>query len=113
MDSRTELTLSARKIARALMNYANDRGWGPDDYKVYARLNPDWGRIHVVFAARGFERTDNFEDYKNVLNYLKTVFEEDPDLANSISLVIRDFNSIRDPGILGIGWEFMEVNAGS
>src|SRR4051794_29687821 len=95
-----------RRIANALMKYAESRGWNSGDWRVYMRSEDDWDFVHVVLVAREFEGRDNFEAYSEVWKELQKDLVDQPELLNSIGLVVQDFRQAEGRGIFGIGPEY-------
>jgi hypothetical protein len=102
------LRRAVRGIAKNLMKYAQAQGWGPDDYLIYYRTNPNWDQVHFLFAARAFEGRDKFESYVAVRKYLEEELGDDTDLLGTLSLVIRDFAQLAKGGIYSVGPEYKE-----
>ena len=89
-----------------MRKYADERDWGSEDYRVYMRSEDDWNFVHVVLVARAFEGRDNFAVYSEVLDFLQKHLADQPDLLNSMGLVVMDFKQADDRGIFGIGPDY-------
>jgi hypothetical protein len=109
MDNVTALNMAARKVAHALMRYAEKKGWRPDDYRVYVRFNEDWDTMHFVLVSREFEGQDNYESYQDVWRHLEDSLKDDPELLRSIYLVVKDFKQAEQGGIFGVGPDYDQV----
>jgi hypothetical protein len=106
--SSPRLVMARRKLANALMKYAEKMGWKANDYKVFMRPNPDWNRIHVVFVAHAFEGRDYYKNYAAVMAHLSNEMKDDVEILNSVNLVLRDFKQIEEGGFFGIGPDYSE-----
>lgn len=110
MDQSPAAAFARRKIANALMAYAQKHGWGHQDYEVWMRPNLEWGRIHVVLVARAFQGRDRFESYSEVREFLEHELKDDPELVDAIGLVLKDPQQAAEGGIFGIGPDYELVN---
>jgi hypothetical protein len=100
---------AVRRVADILGDYARKQGWGSDEFRLLFSVNEDWGKIHVVFLARGFEGRDPHKRYAEVDQYLRKNLREEPELFQSIGLVIRTFKQLEEGGPYAIGPGYEEV----
>ena len=52
MDSETAMKRVVAEVANALSNYAEQRGWKPNDYWIYYNINAEWDVVHLIFVSR-------------------------------------------------------------
>ena len=100
---------AVRHVADLLWEYGREQGWGPDDSRLFFRVNGAWGNIHVVFVAHGFEGHDPFESYSSVMQFLRDRLRDEPEQFGSIGLVIRTFKQFEEGGLHGIGPSYVEI----
>jgi hypothetical protein len=103
------LDRAVQRTAAVLRDYAREQGWGPEDFRLYASVSPEWEHIHVIFVSKGFEGRDYYESYASVKDYLSKRLADSPDLANALGLVIRDFKQVEQGGFYGIGPDYSEI----
>jgi hypothetical protein len=106
MATDTTMRRAVREIAGAMTKYAHSQGWGDEDYWIYFNTNPEWGRIHFVFVAKGFDGRDSYERYKSVWDFLGKELGQDREILNSLNLVVNGKNEVDRGGIYRIGPEY-------
>src|SRR5512135_3310632 len=109
MTQRSALKRWIRTLAAALQAFATEKGWKPDEYHVYVRVNKSAGRIHCILEAPGFEGIGDFERYVEVRSYLESRLRDDSDLFQALGLVVRIPRQIEEGGLDEIGPEYTEV----
>jgi hypothetical protein len=105
----TALKRPILRIASALQSFAEEKGWAPEDYQTYVRVNQSAGRIHIIFVARGFEGTSDFARYAEVRSYLENKLKDATTLFQAIGLVVRTPRQVAEGGIYAIGPDYIEV----
>jgi hypothetical protein len=107
MATETALRRAVRLVAGALTQYAQEQGWRDEDYWIYYSINPHWGgRVHFVFVARGFDGRDDYESYRSVWRHLQRVLADEPDVLESLNLVVLGKNKVDEGGAYSIGPEY-------
>ncbi len=100
-----------RWVTRAFGQFAADQGWKPGDYQVFVDINEDWGKVHVILAARDFPGQTHREKWQYVMDYLLRNFgEEEPLLLQALGLILRTFDQIEEGGIYSINPQFVDVH---
>jgi hypothetical protein len=98
-------------IAQAFREYAADHNWDRRGYRILVRVNPDWGRVHVILAAKEFPGGSPQEQWSSVMDYLAEKFKDsDPQLTNSVSLTLMSFDEIEQGGIYALSPQFVDVD---
>jgi hypothetical protein len=97
---------AVREVAAALTKYAKAQNWGDEDYWIYYSTNPEWGRVHFVFVAKGFDGRESYERYKSVWDFLKKELEHESDILSSLNLVVNGKSEVDRGGIYRIGPEY-------
>ncbi|MEJ7639667.1 MAG: hypothetical protein WKF75_17255 [Singulisphaera sp.] len=111
MALESEVRQTLRWITQAFDRFAADCGWKSGEYQVLVRINQDWGRVHVILAAKEFPGGTEQEKWQKVMDYLVQKFGQDePGRLQSISLSIRTFDEIEEGGIYSISQKFMNVH---
>lgn len=95
-----DLKFAAREVAYALHKFARDqtppwrfakeKDFTQGDYYIDIVVNADWFRIYVTFVASGFRNRDRFERFKEVQDYLRERFHDNPSFLHAITLIVRD-----------------------
>jgi predicted trehalose synthase len=98
------------RIERAFREYAQDRHWSPDDYRVFVRLNQDWAQVHVVLVAKSYGGSDLDAEWERVMSFLDTRLSDLLDHLTSLNLTLRTFSQLEDGGIYRLGPDFVEVH---
>ncbi len=91
MAVETNLDQAAFRVADALHRFAASQGWPRESYRVFITVRPEWGTIHVVFLSDAFKQGGehaDYEHYDDVKDFLEQDMEDDPNLYDSISLVL-------------------------
>ncbi len=98
-------------VAQAFRDYAETQGWGEGDYRVFVRINPDWGQVHVVLAAKDFPGVTPLKQWSSVMDFLDERFRavDDPRAVKSVSLTLRTFDQIEENGVSTLSPQFVDV----
>lgn len=111
MALESEVRRTIRWITQAFDQFAADQGWSRGDYQVLVRINQDWGRVHLILAAKDFTGQTDQEKWQKVMDYLAEKFKQkEPSLLQSISLTIRSFDQIEQGGLYSISPQFVDVH---
>ena len=113
MGRGTIVRRAVRRIADALRAYADARGWSPEEFQVFARVNDRWGKIHIIFVSQRFENHPNFASYTSVRDFLRRELQDDPELDQAIGLVVRTPSQVEQGGIYAIGSGYVEIGTSS
>ena len=108
MAQSTILKRVVRRVAKALTDFARDKGWAPEDYRIYYRVNEVWDQVHFIFVAKAFESRSDFENYAEVRAYLEKSLADDPGLLKVIGLAVRSLSQVEKGGMHSIGPEYKE-----
>jgi hypothetical protein len=84
-------------------------GWGEGYCGIYARFDRKWGKIHLVFVAKGFGDGDYYRNYGLVMDYLEQRLRDDPDLFTAISLVIKTPSQADEGGMISAKRNYSQV----
>jgi|GEM_PF-1350724 len=106
--SANRLQRCLRLVAGALTKYAQDKGWKPDSFGIFYRVNEDWGRVHIIFVSEHIDPQTKYQNYVDVLGYLRQTLDEDADLLDNLSLVTRSQEQVNQGGIYEIGPGYRE-----
>lgn len=90
-------------IAPALDRFARSLGWKDHEYVIYYKTNPDWGRIHILFIAQGFNDRDEHQVTNEVWAHLQKELHDEPEILKSINLVVRSKKKVEEGGLYAIG----------
>jgi len=104
----TALKRALRLIAGALIDYAKDQGWSPEDYWIYYHINSRWDKIHITFVAKGLAGKGDFQNYASVRQYLESQLADEPELLNYMGLIVRSLKQVEEGGIYAIGPEYRD-----
>ncbi len=105
-----EVRQTIRWVTRAFGRFAADQGWKPGEYQVFIHINEDWGKVHVLLAAKDFPGQTELEKWQYVMHYLERHFgEEEPWLLKALGLILRTFDQIEEGGIYSISPQFVDV----
>lgn len=101
----------ARWIKSTLCNYAESQGWNREDYRVLIRFNADWGKVHVILAARAIDGERRGDAWSDVMSYLaKSYKKDDPRLKMSLSLSVFPFDEIESGGEHTVSPQFIDID---
>ena len=79
-----------RRVISTIRDYA-DRRFGSDHYRILVRLDPDWGKVHVIFAIPSLEaRGGEDRVWTDLKNYLLMRFRDEPEMAQSCLIRVED-----------------------
>jgi hypothetical protein len=110
MALRPALKKAVERIARALKDYASQKGWGPDDYRIYILANEEWGRIKITFVGKDFGTLDNYGKWAEVHDFLDRELAGEPGIGYTIGLSVRDSRQVEEGGIYAIGPAYTEIS---
>lgn len=96
------LTAAQYLIAPALDRFARAKGWDRRDYAIYYLSNFDWGRIHILFVAKGFDDQDDYAITNEVWAYLKDELRDEPEVLKATGLVVRSMKKVAEGGLYAI-----------
>lgn len=96
------LTAAQYLIAPALDRFARAKGWDRRDYAIYYLSNCDWGRIHILFVAKGFDGQDDHAITNEVWAYLKDELRDEPEVLKATGLVVRSMEKVAEGGLYAI-----------
>lgn len=91
---------ASRAFGKVFREYAVRKGWQPGDYRVFARLDPDWGNADVVLAARTFGGGDLAATWEDVKTFLDSHLGEMLAQYPFISVGLRHLRPDRTRGCL-------------
>jgi hypothetical protein len=75
------------------------------------RVNPNWGTVQVILAARKFSGDTPQEQWLRVMNFLDDELKaQGPGLTQGISLTIRTFDQIQENGEFTLNPGFVEID---
>ena len=97
-----------RRTAETLTEFAKQNGWKNEDYGIYYWINEDWDKVHIVFVARAFDGSNEFENNVRVREFLATKLSDEPELLNSVGLVVRSERKTKEGGIYALGPQYLE-----
>jgi hypothetical protein len=95
---------AVKRLTESLQNYAAEHGW--KDYRLFFRLNEDWGAIHIIVVTDSFKSEDEdayHELYTSINEHLREKLADDPALYSAMGISLYNFDEIPS-----IGREFME-----
>ncbi len=98
-----------RQIASAFREYARSQQWASDEYCLLVKTIPDWGRIHLILAAKDF-LGGGVDPWLAVMRFLGKYRFDDPDLVDAISLTLSTFAQIKRGGLHGIPDGYEDIN---
>ncbi|HEX8199068.1 MAG TPA: hypothetical protein VF590_01170, partial [Isosphaeraceae bacterium] len=111
MDLEPALRRTVEWIAQAVRDYAVDQGWNRRDYRVFVRVNRDWGRVHIILAAHKFPGDTRYDQWAAVMDYLDRKFkDDDPQLTKSVSLTLLPLEEIEQGGPYAVSPQFVEID---
>jgi hypothetical protein len=99
-----------RRLVAAFRAYAAAQGWTPSDYRLFIETNHQWGRIHAILVARSFPGETIDEHWNSVVDFLDEELKDDPNLRESLNLVLRTFDELEEGGIYRISSGYVEVD---
>jgi hypothetical protein len=108
MDSETAMKRVVAEVANALSNYAEQRGWKPNDYWIYYNINAEWDVVHLIFVSRQISESQEDSYYHEVWQFLIWYFKEDTAILRYFNLLIRSKSRVDKGGLYGIGPAFEE-----
>jgi hypothetical protein len=106
----TALRHSLRRLAEAFRRYASTQHWGPDDYQVFVRPNLDWGAIHLILVAKGFSGDHAGDPWLAVRQFLEKELKDDPSLFETLHLVVRTYDQVKEGGTYRIPSSYEDIN---
>lgn len=80
------LKRTVRLVAEKLTNFAKENHWGDPTYWIYYSVDPELDQVRFVFAAEAFDGQNDAGPYEAVLEYLKDVLADEPDVLDSFRL---------------------------
>jgi hypothetical protein len=110
------LRISQFRVAPSLVRFAQSKGWRNHQYSIYYKTNPEWGRIHILFIAEGFNDQDEYEATREVWAFIEKDLSHEPDILDSINLVVRSQKKVNEGGLYAVGsgyqkfWVITPVN---
>jgi len=104
MRTRTAL----RRIAAALRDFANEQGWGRDDYQILFRVLEDWGRITIFFVVKDFGSLSKNEMWVRATDHLEKSLKQGGDIGFSVGLSVRTFDDVAQGGSNSIPEGYVE-----
>ncbi len=110
MALETIVKRTALRVAQAFHNFARKQGWPPGSYRIFMRINPEWGRISVIFVADAFQGQDEQERYDDVRDFLEEDLRDVPGLEESIGLVIYGTEQFEKYGQSSMGGDDIEID---
>jgi hypothetical protein len=104
MAARPALTTkeALARIAKALVEFAKEQGWTPDQYQVLFRVLEDWGRISVMLVADDFKGLSNREMWDKVFDSLEAKLKPGGDIGFSLGLSVREKRQVEQGGMYTI-----------
>jgi hypothetical protein len=110
MDSETAMKRVVAEVANALSNYADQRGWKPNDYWIYYNINAEWDVVHLIFVSRQISESQEDSYYHEVWQFLIRHFQvkQDPAILRYFNLLVRSKSRVDKGGLYGIGPAFEE-----
>ncbi|CAN5853996.1 hypothetical protein BH23PLA1_BH23PLA1_29200 [soil metagenome] len=101
---------AVRRVAQVFKKYAVSEGWRQGDYRILVDVNPDWGRIHVIFVARDFPGRDIEDSWISMLDFIDRELKVEPDLAEAINLSLRTFDEVDQGGIYELPPSYVDAD---
>jgi hypothetical protein len=97
MDHAAGLRGGAIRVAQVFHRYAEEKGWEPGSYLIFANINTAWGIIRVGVATDHFEKDPEYDEVSDdcsieLITYLRQELRSDPGLYESISLNFCTFD---------------------
>jgi hypothetical protein len=108
MAEDSDMTRSVGLIAGSLTRFAKSQAWKDSDYWILYRTNPDWGKVHFLFVAEGFNDEDPYESTRTVWSHLENELANQPDVLKSLGLVVRSKKKVDEGGLYSIGSGYKE-----
>jgi len=90
------------RIAKALREFATERGWEPGQYRILFRVLEEWGRISVLFLADDFGGRSNQEMWNEVFDHLEEALNRGADIGFSLGLSVREKKQVERGGMYSI-----------
>ena len=111
MAQQTTMRDDVIRVVKAFRQYACGLGWTHDDYQLWIYAVPEWGQIHTILVARESPPgNDSFEWWKSVLDSLEASLGDDPDLLDSIGLVVQTFDRVKQGGLGAIPSSYLDAD---
>jgi hypothetical protein len=103
------LRRAIRLIAGAVHDFVKEKGWGPNQYRLFYRADESWGHIHIVFVAPQFDGGDYSANYKDLSASLRIKLQDVPGLFESIGIVLMGEKQHDSGGVYELGPEYSDV----
>ncbi len=102
---------AVQRIVQAFRDYATQQGWDRGDYRMWVRVNADWGRIHIILAAKAVLGGPTHDRWRSAKDHLVATFQDDdPDLARSVSLTLFTLDEIEQGGPHALSPQFVDAD---
>jgi len=90
------------RISKALRDFADTKGWKPDEYEILFRNLEQWGRISVFLIAESFSGLTNKQMWSEVFDHLERSLKQHGDIGFSIGLSVREKKQVEEGGMHSI-----------
>ena len=110
MAQEAEMRRAARTFAKVFRDYADRKGWQTADYRVFARLDPEWGNADLVLAARSFGKSDLASSWEDVKTFLDSRLGEMLNHYPFIHVGLRTFDQINGGGVYGLTDDYGDID---
>jgi len=97
------------RIAKALREFAKERGWQPGHYRILFRVLEQWGRINVLFIADDFGGRSNQEMWDQVFQHLEKALNHGSDRGFSLGLSVREKKQVEQGGMYAIPEDYEDA----
>jgi hypothetical protein len=91
-----------KRIANALVDFASQQGWKPNDYQILFYQSSRWGRIRVFFIAKDFGGLSRQDMWVRVSDHLEKELAMGPDIGYSLGHSVRDWSQVNQGGAYSI-----------
>jgi hypothetical protein len=78
-----------KRVARALQEFAQSEGFPPDGYRILFHVDPEWGRIQVIFALKARPEKPTTDLWFRAKDYLDRHLRDEPEIAQSYNLRVE------------------------
>jgi hypothetical protein len=93
MATETGLEEVALKVAQGMHDFAESRGWSPNDYRVFMVVNSPFWRLRITLFSKAFrDRSADQEitDYDDVSDAIEKRLGKDINFFNYMGLILTD-----------------------
>jgi hypothetical protein len=97
------------RIAKALREFAKERGWQPRQYRILFRVLEEWGRINVILVAEDFGGRSNQEMWNEVFQHLEKSLNHGSDRGFSLGFSVREKKQVEQGGMYSIPEAYVDA----